>query len=165
MSKVITGQPRPDRPNLAARKARAKVQPATAAVKRHDDGVQVFTMTIPGNWWMSANSRMHRMEQARRTDLVRQSTGLFARSKGLRKVAGPVRVEAAISYLPSVVTADPPNAGPTVKAMLDGLTDAGIWPDDNSRHVVSVAYSRGHVPVQGDQHAVDLIITPARADT
>lgn len=30
---------------------------------------------------------------------------------------------------------DPSNWTATTKALVDGLTDAGLWPDDNSKHV------------------------------
>jgi crossover junction endodeoxyribonuclease RusA len=35
-------------------------------------------------------------------------------------------------YAPTKRRLDPPNFYPTVKALVDGLTDAGIWTDDNS---------------------------------
>ncbi len=31
---------------------------------------------------------------------------------------------------------DPHNAAPTVKAIVDGLVDAGVWPDDTDEYVV-----------------------------
>lgn len=33
---------------------------------------------------------------------------------------------------------DPHNWTPTVKAIVDGLVDAGVWPDDNSDWVATV---------------------------
>ena len=32
---------------------------------------------------------------------------------------------------------DPGNWAPTVKPIVDGITDAGVWPDDDSRYVVT----------------------------
>lgn len=31
---------------------------------------------------------------------------------------------------------DPANWYPSVKALIDGFTDAGVWPDDDSGHVI-----------------------------
>lgn len=33
---------------------------------------------------------------------------------------------------------DPLNMAPTVKALVDGLVDAGVWPDDDSRWVTVI---------------------------
>lgn len=38
---------------------------------------------------------------------------------------------------------DPPNLYPTVKALLDGFTDAGIWTDDNSEVIKSLTFLYG----------------------
>ena len=38
---------------------------------------------------------------------------------------------------------DPPNWNPTVKALLDGLTDAGQWTDDNKQVILEVSYRYG----------------------
>jgi crossover junction endodeoxyribonuclease RusA len=42
--------------------------------------------------------------------------------------------------------ADPPNASPTVKAVLDGFTDAGLWADDDSEHIVLTSFQREPEP-------------------
>lgn len=38
---------------------------------------------------------------------------------------------------------DPPNFYPTVKPLVDGLTDAGWWPDDDYSHLVSMSFKYG----------------------
>lgn len=38
---------------------------------------------------------------------------------------------------------DPSNWAPTVKALMDGMTDANVWVDDDSTHVVAVTYIAG----------------------
>lgn len=42
---------------------------------------------------------------------------------------------------------DPANLHPTVKAVVDGGTDAGVWPDDDVRHVVGPDLRAG-VPIE-----------------
>ena len=38
---------------------------------------------------------------------------------------------------------DPPNLYPTLKALIDGLTDAGWWEDDNFMHLLEVSFRYG----------------------
>jgi hypothetical protein len=55
------------------------------------------------------------------------------------KLSGPrlgtTHVAAFIGY-PRNGKADPANAAPTVKALIDGMVDAGVWPDDDSTYVI-----------------------------
>lgn len=46
-------------------------------------------------------------------------------------------------YSPTKRRLDPPNFYPTVKALVDGLTDAGIWTDDNSEVIKFMTFKRG----------------------
>ena len=52
----------------------------------------------------------------------------------------PCRVIAHI-YPPTKQDMDPPNVWPTVKPLIDGLTDAGVWNDDNGRVVAETSGS------------------------
>ena len=111
---------------------------------------------IPDGLWMSANDRTHWAEKARRTRDVRRLARIKAGGHG--PAPTPVLVTAVIGY-PRAGTADPGNAAPTVKAILDGLTDAGVWPDDDSRHVIGPLYRRGpNTGVRG-LHRVRLVLT------
>ena len=38
---------------------------------------------------------------------------------------------------------DPPNLSPTLKALVDGLTDACWWDDDDYRHLVETSFRYG----------------------
>lgn len=46
-------------------------------------------------------------------------------------------------YSPTRRTYDPPNFWPTVKALQDGMTDAGIWTDDNKEVIVFTGFRHG----------------------
>lgn len=83
--------------------------------------------------WLNSNQRLHRMAQA---DLVRdwRTLARFA-ARGHEPIPTPVRVVATI-WKPVNRMYDPGNLYPTAKACLDGFTDAGLWPDDNFRHVI-----------------------------
>lgn len=114
-------------------------------------------LTIPAEHWMSANDRMHWAQKAKRTAAVRQLAAAAARAGEWPRMM-QVHVCAFVGY-PSKRKADPPNAYPTVKAALDGFTDAGVWPDDDSEHVVAVEFRRDPTPAPKGTHTLRLVIT------
>lgn len=92
-------------------------------------------------WWTSNTRFRHWAVEAKLKKNARSKARLAAMQAGLPRV-NRAHVTAWISY-PRASKADPSNAAPCVKALLDGCTDAGIWIDDNSDHVVAVTYRRG----------------------
>lgn len=46
-------------------------------------------------------------------------------------------------YAPTRRRLDPPNLYPTVKALIDGLTDANLWPDDNHEVIKMMSFQYG----------------------
>ena len=63
-----------------------------------------------------------------------------------RRLATPVfrlaLVRVYVAYPKGTGRADPGNMAPTVKPLIDGLTVAGLWEDDDSRHLVGPDYRR-----------------------
>lgn len=100
-----------------------------------------LTFEIPASLWLTANGREHWREKARRTASLRSLAGHHAAQRTTR-FDGPVNVTATICY-PTARRADPANASPTVKAILDGIVDAGVLGDDDHRHVPRVSFERG----------------------
>lgn len=99
-----------------------------------------ITLDLPAGIWLTSNMRLHWRPKAERTASIRLLARHTARTA---PVIERCRVTASIGY-PTAGRADPSNAAPTVKAVLDGITDsAGGWADDDSDHVISVAYVRG----------------------
>lgn len=45
---------------------------------------------------------------------------------------------------------DPPNLYPTVKAIVDGLTDAGFWPDDSFSNLLELSFKYGGLSGESD---------------
>ncbi|WP_172121250.1 hypothetical protein [Actinomyces faecalis] len=107
-----------------------------------------IVIDVPGNEWLSANGREHRFDRARRTATLRKRACLLARHHGLPHYTGRVRVDFYV-HTRTHNRMDPANAYPTVKALVDGLTDAGVWADDDDTHL------SGPVPHRGE-HAPDL---------
>lgn len=119
----------------------------------------MLTLDIPEHLWMSSNERRHWAVTMKRTKELRERAGYQARLQ-LAVTAGPVLVTAFIQY-PRNGRADPSNASPTVKPILDGITDAGIWADDDSETVIGPDFRReaSATGVKG-LHRVRLVLTP-----
>lgn len=104
--------------------------------------------------WISDNDRHHWAELAKRKRGIRLLAHYLARQQKLT-LPTPVIVVAEIGFRTNG-RADPGNASLAVKAALDGLTDAGVWPDDDSKHVIGPDYRRGpRAPVK-DRYRIHL---------
>lgn len=119
-----------------------------------------LTIDIPENEWLSSNGRYHHMEKARRTRRLRERAHWQARAARLPHLPR-ARVDAYI-HGRTRGRMDPANAQPTTKALVDGLVDAGLLPDDDSRHLDGPYEHRGSArpDMRPGWHRVTLIITP-----
>ena len=86
------------------------------------------------------NDRMHWAGRAGLTSLWRQTAHHYTRRNLTRFPAEPVPSNVLVTFEVTDPNRrrDPSNAMPTVKALVDGITDAGVWPDDNSRWVTVI---------------------------
>lgn len=117
-----------------------------------------LTIQVPPNLWLTANQRPHWSTRMRRTRMLRALAASEARITGAAgKHLGASTVTAVIGY-PTTTRADPANAAPTVKAIIDGLVDARVWDDDDHTHIPSVAFERDPNKTEKGTHAVTLII-------
>ena len=99
---------------------------------RYLDAETLVGFTAPDRL-MTLNDRQHWAPRAKRTAIWRHAAGVAAH--GIRP------------QLPSIVTIelpvidrrrrDPHNYTPTMKACIDGLVDAGAWPDDHAGFIVT----------------------------
>ena len=83
--------------------------------------------------FINSNQRLHRMAQAKLTKEWRQASAAAAHNT--KPFTKQVRIIAHI-HKPRGGRYDPGNLYPTAKAILDGIVDAGILPDDDHVHVV-----------------------------
>lgn len=124
----------------------------------------VFNFLIPSRLWLSSNQRLHRMDKARRVQALRHIASLKAKSHP--KISSyPVTIIATIGYK-TKGRADPPNAWPTVKALIDGLVDAKVLADDDSTHVAQTIFERDNNPTTSptSPYKVTLVITARKED-
>lgn len=106
--------------------------------------VYIIEFSIPTTAVISANAREHHHPRAAKIKQVRLVAELHAR----RLMAGRktplverAHVTVSIGWQPLKRTRDADNLSPTVKAAVDGFTDAGVWPDDSDKHRLSTTYT------------------------
>lgn len=108
---------------------------------------QETTIDVQKAYWWTQNKRGDWRAKYRRTSVVKRCAYLTYRSlinSGKLKPPAkwPVHVTAIIHPL-THGRFDPENAAPMVKAILDAITQADFWPDDNARYVVGPDYRLG----------------------
>lgn len=98
-----------------------------------------WTLRIPTcAEWINANNRrrMHWSVDRELTYAWRNAAAYYTRYAKVPAL-GPSRVVAELHMTARRrARIDPANFAPTAKAVIDGLVDAGIWPDDNAGWVV-----------------------------
>jgi crossover junction endodeoxyribonuclease RusA len=113
--------------------------------------------TIPADHWLSANDRMHWAPKSKRTAALRDMGNVMAHVYKIPR-HDVTHVAAFIGYLRNG-KADPANAAPTVKALIDGMVDAGVWADDDSTHVIGPTYLRDPKSPTPEHYTVRLVLT------
>lgn len=92
-----------------------------------------FTIPAPCAW-INSNQRTHRMAQAALTKEWRRA-GDDAINPAWQPFEGPVHITAWITKKRGG-RYDPNNLWPTIKAIVDGVVDSGLLPDDDHLHVI-----------------------------
>lgn len=95
----------------------------------------VIKAAWPDTKLMNANDRDYHFTRAARTRVWREAAGWWARQHRVKPFTEKVRVHVMFGVKYPGHRRDPLNFAPTIKAIVDGLTDVGLWPDDNSTWV------------------------------
>lgn len=99
------------------------------------------------NMVINSNDRFHPQIKAKMTKRIRAFAHwqtLAAKDKEAVAFSPLNPCEVVITvFAPTKSRLDPPNLYPTVKALVDGMTDAGIWTDDNHKVIKSMAFKYG----------------------
>lgn len=96
---------------------------------------------------LNANQRLHWAVKSRTTKEIRQASALALRAEGV-----PACKQVRVRMLWAVSDKrrrDPSNTMPTQKAIVDGMVDAGVVPDDTPEFVIEemprlMMVERGH---------------------
>lgn len=118
-----------------------------------------LTLDLPCDraYLITANGRHHWAIRAARTRYWRDLTQLRARSlinTGAWPRLAAANIEITIDW-PDHRRRDPANWAPTGKAIVDGLVDARLLPDDDHHHVTGPDMRLGH-----GHPAIHITITP-----
>ena len=111
---------------------------------------RTWTLELPpGTALLNANQRLHWAERGKRVRVIRNAAWVLARQQKIPQID---KATVLVTYRPQPSTRrrDAGNLAPSAKAAIDGLTDAGVWPDDNSEHVLSETYVIGEM-IPGSQ--------------
>jgi len=102
-----------------------------------------FSLFVPGKLW-TANSlrRMQWMQRGERVREWRQQSWLVARQAKLPRLEVVLEIH-VVPVQPKGRLADPGAHEPVVKAVVDGLVDAKVLPDDGPSYLRSLTY---HAP-------------------
>ena len=74
-----------------------------------------------------------------------------------KKVLNPLVILLVVTiYAPTKRRMDPPNFYPTVKALVDGMTDAGIWTDDNHEVIKYMVFKYGGLSGLKDKYRIEI---------
>lgn len=96
---------------------------------------------------INSNDRFHPQIKGKMTKRIRafanyQTFATKDKKRAAFNPSNPCEVTVTI-YSPTKSKLDPPNLYPTVKAIIDGMTDAGIWTDDNHKVIKKLSFVYG----------------------
>ena len=106
---------------------------------------------------LNANDRPHWTQKAKITAYLRcmaflkVSEGKYTTYTKKRPCGLVVTI-----YAPAKRRMDPPNFYPTVKALVDGMTDAGIWTDDNHEVIKYMVFKYGGLSGLKDKYRIEI---------
>ena len=106
---------------------------------------------------LNANDRPHWTQKAKITAYLRQigrlkvSEGKYPAYTKKRPCGLVVTI-----YAPTKRRMDPPNFYPTVKALVDGMTDAGIWTDDYHEVIKYMVFKYGGLSGLKDKYRIEI---------
>lgn len=107
-----------------------------------------YVITLPaGTVLLSANGREHWRARHAITRDLRDLACLLARNKHIPKLE-KVKIKATY-HPPDRRRNDADNCHPSVKALVDGLVDAGVLDDDDNSHVLSTEIVPGAIVKKG----------------
>lgn len=107
---------------------------------------------------ISANDRLHHHQKARLVAKLRLK-GSTIQPQNQYNPQNPCSVVITI-HPPTKRRMDPPNFYPTVKALIDGFTDAGQWSDDNSSVIKAMTFIQGNRSTVKKHYQFDIDILP-----
>lgn len=117
---------------------------------------QTFRFPIPREVVLNANQPIHHRVKGLHVKALRsmgETLGKACFENKFTKFTVDVYV-----YAPSKRRIDPPNMYPTVKPLIDGMTDANIWEDDDHTHLTTMSFMYGGLSKLPDMFIIEFIV-------
>lgn len=120
------------------------------------------------NMVINSNDRLHAQVKAKMTKRIRNFAYWHTLSTKDKEQAAfspsrPCEVT-IIVYSPTRSRLDPPNLYPTVKAIIDGMTAAGIWTDDDYKVIKKMSFAYGGLSNKKGHYKLVLEVEEVRDD-
>jgi len=120
---------------------------------------------------LNSNDRLHYQQKAKITKNLRNLAYVQATSRisdfynshkeDFKQFGKNNTCEVIVTvYSPTRRRLDPPNCYPTVKALIDGMTDAGVWTDDNHEVIKAMTFQYGGLSY-GGFYTIEIEVTNA----
>ena len=107
----------------------------------------------------SARAAQHWSQNSTRTKKWRSAYTALTREAGVPAL-GPCRIVVTPYLKDRRGQQDVGACAPAAKAAIDGIRDAGVWPDDTAEYVVELTF---RAPVYGQGDALEVTIVPMLA--
>ncbi|MGM9885390.1 hypothetical protein [Streptococcus hyointestinalis] len=120
------------------------------------------------NMVINSNDRFHPQIKAKMTKRIRNfaywhTLSTKDKERSVFSPSHPCEVTVTV-YSPTRSRLDPPNLYPTVKAIIDGMTDAGIWIDDNHKVIKKMSFAYGGLSNKKGHYKLVLEVEEVRDD-
>lgn len=124
----------------------------------YDSEPRILRIELSDIPFLTLNQRIHHLERSAKTGKIRAEACKAAKAVPFIPF-GKVRVR-VIYHPPDKRRRDfiSGNWIPTIKACLDGLTDAGVWRDDNDRVIREMSLVDGEISADRKAHLVIQVI-------
>lgn len=116
-------------------------------------------ITLSRDRILNANERLHWAVKAKKTKHLRQVAAMTAQANRARPYGGIVRVDYLFQYPDRRRPLDRDNLRPSVKALTDGLTDAGLFPDDSDEYIDGPIIRIDREPTRDPRKLIRILIS------
>lgn len=135
---------------------------------------QVFTFELQrksgnkgikgGNQMISTNDRMHPIVKSQISRYLRELAKEAVLSEGMNETYSPEKPcnVTLVVYPPTKRRMDPHNWAITLKALIDGMTDAGLFTDDDYHVIDTVSFTHGKDISHSKKYHLHVIVEGVR---
>lgn len=104
----------------------------------------ILSNTKTSKQLLNSNDRLHFQKQSKITKMLRYlaKADIKPTDRNRYSEERPCQILVTV-FSPTRRRLDPPNFYPTVKALIDGYTDGGLWKDDNHEIVKRLSFEYG----------------------